>query len=757
MNQHTEDRIIERIWKVLSPDQKKLKELLEQFHYPEFITSILMNKGINTPDKINQYIKPSVLNLHSPFCFKDMRKAIERIEQALSKQEAILIFGDKDVDGVTATAIVHKFLQKLEANVVYRVPEGNENYGISKDVIQWAAMNEMTLIITVDCGITSIDEIEYANSLGIDVILTDHHEQREVLPKAYAVINPKAQESGYPFISLSGSSVAMKLILGYVEKHHLPDYHGQEIVFLDIETTGLNPTRDEIIELGAVCMKDGVKIGEFQKLIKPVQTVSEEITKITGITNKMLEEGGIPLKDALTSFVEFIGNRRLVGHNLIDFDMRFIAYALKKELQVVLTNPMEDTLKMSRVMLKKVNDHKLNTVARYLGLFVDEKDLHRSVMDSWLCAEVYRRLLLNRTNKIMETIEEFMPLAAIGTIADIMPLVDENRNIVKNGLKLIQHSSIGLISLLRAINMNMERITSRDISWTVAPMLNSPGRVGEASYSIELLISNKIKESEDLVKEILTKDTTRKGIVDDGVEVINQKLDRDEVDLNKIIFLASQDFTKGTTGLLANRLCNQYFVPAVIIAIDKQQATGSIRALPGFNVVQMLDSLSDLFLQFGGHKSAGGFTVKIENLDALREGIYAYMKNVDPKDLVSEITIDAALENIDELNLSMIRYLENILEPTGNGNEVPKMLIRKVKIATYRDIGKTGAHSLMTIQKGNKSISVTAWNWAHKLKPLFEGKEAAQAFYDIVATPEINKYQGLEEAKLNLVDIKRSE
>ncbi len=747
---------IEKIWNIPRPDRKILDSLMDRFHYPEFITSILINRGINTFEAVQEYTKPSVLNLHSPFYFKDMEKAISRIEKALQEKQGILIFGDKDVDGVTATAILYKFFQKMDANVVYRVPEGLENYGISKEVISWAAMNEFNLVITVDCGISSVEEIEYANSLGLDIIITDHHEPREVIPKAYAIINPKMHDDFYPYRTLCGSSVAFKLVCALSEKYVLNDYHNLEIVFLDIETTGLNPTKDEIIEIGAVKIKNGIKIDEFQSLIKCSTPVCAEVTALNGLTNEMLEKDGIPIREALEKFLNFIGDRKIIGHNIIEFDLKFINNYLKKILQVTLTNPVEDTLKMARVMLKKANDYKLVTIGQNLGVYINPAFLHRSVADSELCAEVYRRLIIGRTNKLMEQYFEFLPLAAIGTIADIMPLTGENRTIVKTGLRLIAHSSIGLILLVRAVNLNTEKITSREISWNISPLLNSPGRIGDASFSVELLISNKIKEAEELVQEILNKDNTRKGVVDDGVGIVNKFLDQETIVKNKLIFISSEEFTRGTTGLLANRLSIQFQLPAVIISIDGKMSSGSVRAVFGFDVMKMLEYTSDLMEQFGGHKSAGGFIIKSDNLEQFKARLLEYMEQFNPEDFKDEISIDAVLDNTDDLTLSMIRYLENILEPTGNGNEVPKLIVKKAKISAFREIGKNNSHSLMNISKNGKDIPVIGWNWAQKMKGLLNCPGEKTLLFDLVVSPEINKYQGVEEVRLNLIDIKPS-
>lgn len=747
---------IKKVWNIQRPDRTRVEKLCEEFRFPELISSILLNRGIDTFEKIQQYTKPSTLNLTSPFYFRDMQKTVDRILAAVEKKQAILIFGDKDVDGVTATAILYKFLERLDANVVFRVPEGGEDYGLTKDVLRWASTNEISLIITVDCGITSIDEVDYANSIGIDVIITDHHEPREVLPKAFSIINPKIKEDHYPFRNLSGSSVSFKLVCGMMETLYLNDYHDEEIVVFDVETTGLNPTRDEIIEIGAVKVKNGVTIGQYQTLIKASVPVSAEITRITNITNEMLDKDGIAIADALRAFLDFAGNLKLVGHNSIEFDMKFIQQAAKKHLGIAtLSNPVEDTLKMSHVMLKKLNSYGLNSVAQTLGVFVDTKILHRALADSTVCAEIYRRLIIGRTNRVMELYQELLPLAAVGTIADIMPLIDENRNIVKNGLRFIPHSSIGLIYLIREVNLSLDHVSSRDISWNISPLLNSPGRMGNASISVELLISNKIKETEELVKDIVRRDSARKNVMDDGVDLVNTMIDAASAARDKIIFISSKDFTRGTTGLLANRLAIEYRVPAMVISTDGEASSGSVRSVSGFNVVELLENMSDLLIQYGGHKAAGGFTMKTKDLPALKDKLLNYMKDVDLTKLQEEILIDGTIENMTDLNLNMVRYLNNVLEPMGNSNEIPRLLLKRLKITTHRAIGKDGSHTLMTVQKDGKDMTVVGWNWTEKLKPMLNGG-APQGQFDIVATPEINKFQGNEELRLNLIDIQPS-
>jgi single-stranded-DNA-specific exonuclease len=736
-------------WQILKSDKEKAKLIRDEIKVPDIVARTLVNRGIVTADNARKYANPNILDLHNPFHFHDIDKAIERIERAVSEKKGILIFGDRDVDGVTATAILYKILQKMGANVVYRVPEGEENYGISRDVIAWAVENYFELMITVDCGITAIEEIDYAGSLNLDVIITDHHEPRDKLPNACAIINPKVGDDGYPFKYLCGAGVVFKLAQAIVEKTEFPEYYGEEMVFLDLETTGLNPNHDEIIEIGAVKMRNGIKVGEFQTLVKTSFPIPIQSTQIHGITNEMVEENGIDIKEALAKFMEFIGESKIIGHNIVMFDLKFLDAAMKKHFGKLIKNTVEDTLKMARVMLRKLAKHDLASVAEHLGVCFEHSKLHRSVADSEVCASIYRRLLLSRSARINDLYNEYLPLVAIGTIADIMPLIDENRNIVKNGMKMIPYSSIGLISLIRESNLNMDTINSKTISWNIAPLLNSPGRVGEATLSVELLITNKVKEAEALAREIIAKDKERKNMVHNLDKAVKE-LDMETFEKNNFLFFSSEKIPRGITGLLANRLSNEYSLPAIVISGENDEVNGSVRASGEFDVVSMLTALSGYLLQYGGHRYAGGFTIKKENINEFYEKVKEYMTNFDRAEFEENIVIDDVLEDFDELTISNLRYLENILEPFGNGNETPNYLIQNLKIQEIKLIGKNNNHVLITAVKGRGEFSIVGWNCGQEVAALKD----KHTLFDIVGYPEINKFQGNEEARLILADIK---
>ncbi len=735
-------------WNIGDIDLKILKELKEYFQYPDLIIKSLISRGIDSREKVLNYTNGSFLSLYSPFYFKDMERAANRIIEAINNKEVILVFGDRDVDGVSATAIVYKFLEKLveeKEKLLYRVPEGQDNYGLTREVIDWAALNYVTLIITVDCGITTVEEIEKAKKLGIDVIVTDHHEPRDILPNAVAIINPKVKNDNYPFLFLSGSSVALKLVLGIAEKLYLKDYHNEEIVFLDIETTGLNPFKDEIIEIGAVIVKNGIIIDKFEALIKPENPIPAEIENLTGISNELLQKKGRDKDLVMGEFLNFIGNRKLVGHNLIEFDLKFIETYIRKKGLTSLKNQLEDTLKISRIMLKNCKDHKLNTVANYLGIYVDIGKLHRSLADSELCAEIYRRLVILRNQRYVDLIEENISYAAIGTIADIMPLIGENRIIVKNGVKYLKRSPVGLLTLIRELKIDFDKVRAKDLSFYVSPVLNSPGRLGDASLSVELLISSKINEAEDLVEEIIKKNGERKSVVDNSIEDIEDMIEKEDIEGKKILIFCSEKFTKGTIGLIASKFCNFYNMPVVVIALDGDLAIGSVRATNGFDVPKFLESLEHHFTQFGGHTYAGGFVAKRDKLEDIKKNIENYEFEIyEEKNFV-----DFELFDLEEISINNMRYLDNVLQPIGYKNQMPIILLRDMKIVSFRNIGKKQEHILFTIEKDNKTLNVIGWNYNEKFKDLIK----EDMVIDLIAKPEINSYNNEEEVRLIVSDL----
>ncbi|MBB5396209.1 single-stranded-DNA-specific exonuclease RecJ [Mucilaginibacter sp. AK015] len=204
-------------------DNATIQQLSEQLNINPVLSSLLARRGVTNFDEAKYFFRPSHLHLHDPFLMQDMEKAIDRIEQAITNDEKILVYGDYDVDGTTAVALVYSFFKKIHQNIEYYIPDRyKEGYGISTAGIDYAAANGFSLIIALDCGIKSVDKIAYANNLGVDFIICDHHLPGEELPAAIAVLDPKRADCGYPYKELSGCGIGLKLIQAWSDKHDMP-------------------------------------------------------------------------------------------------------------------------------------------------------------------------------------------------------------------------------------------------------------------------------------------------------------------------------------------------------------------------------------------------------------------------------------------------------------------------------------------------------------------------------------------------------
>jgi single-stranded-DNA-specific exonuclease len=203
---------VKRVWALQSSSGQVSEEISKSLQISKVVSDILVQRNLREPEKVIEFLYPSLLNVSSPFCFKHMKKVIQRLTLALEKSEKVLVYGDYDVDGVTSTALVYKVLTDLGFQAVAYIPHRqDEGYGLHEEAIKRAAKTDVKVIVTVDCGVTAVSEVNSARDLGIDVIITDHHEPPEHMPDAFAILNPKIEDSGYPFRDLAGVGVAFKL------------------------------------------------------------------------------------------------------------------------------------------------------------------------------------------------------------------------------------------------------------------------------------------------------------------------------------------------------------------------------------------------------------------------------------------------------------------------------------------------------------------------------------------------------------------
>ncbi len=231
---------MQKRWNILSAEKESINALQQALNINSVLCKILVQRGINTFDKAKQYFRPELTQLHDPWLMKDMGKAVERILSGIEKNEKILVFGDYDVDGTTSVACLYKFLKKMyvSQNVEFYIPHRyREGYGVSKMGIDFAKENNFSLIISLDCGIKSIDLIAYAKTLGLDFIVCDHHLPDEELPAAIAILNPKQKDCKYPYKELCGCGVGFKLITALSQRLNIPET--EYLSYLDLVATAI--------------------------------------------------------------------------------------------------------------------------------------------------------------------------------------------------------------------------------------------------------------------------------------------------------------------------------------------------------------------------------------------------------------------------------------------------------------------------------------------------------------------------------------
>ena len=215
---------VEKIWKLREgADADNVRQLSSELGVDPVLAELLVQRGVHTFEQARSFFRPSLDDLHDPFLMTDMDKAVERVHQAVSQGEKILVYGDYDVDGTTAVSLVYSFLRRLTRQIDFYIPERyDEGYGVSYKGIDWAHENGFKLIITLDCGIKANEKVEYARERDIDVIICDHHLPENELPKAVAVLDPKREDCSYPFDDLSGCGVGFKLVQAYALRYGIP-------------------------------------------------------------------------------------------------------------------------------------------------------------------------------------------------------------------------------------------------------------------------------------------------------------------------------------------------------------------------------------------------------------------------------------------------------------------------------------------------------------------------------------------------------
>ena len=556
-------------WECYQPDSNKVDELIKKYDLNEILARILVNKNLTEKEDIDLFMNPTRKDFHDPFLMPDMEIIVDRILKAIEGKEKIMIYGDYDADGITSITVLKSFLEERGLEVSSYIPNRlDEGYGLNKEAIKKIYDDGYRLVITVDCGISGIDEVDYANSLGIETLITDHHEPADTLPNAMAVVDAKRKDNKYPFNQLAGVGVVFKLIQ-------------------------------------AISMK----------------------------------------------------------------------------------------------------------------LNLDEKQFLK-----------------------------YLDIVCIGTISDIVPLVDENRVIAKLGLKLIaQTRNIGLKALLEVIGFT--NIDSTAVSFGLAPRINACGRMGDEQVALELFLSKDFAEAKKLALKLneynLERQTIEKKIFDEATE----KIEKNEKD-NTCIVVGSEGWHHGIIGIVASKVTEMYFKPSILICFEGEDGKGSGRSIPGFDLHEALMKCSKNLEKFGGHSMAVGITLKKEKFEKFKEEFEEYAKSLEIDKIVPVINVDSEL-SLKNVDIDSVKSLK-LLEPYGEANKMPLFMFKNLKINSIRSLSD-GKHLRLTLKDDNYMINAIGFNMGE-----LTGEYLIDDKVDIVGNLDINSFNGMESIQIILKDMRKS-
>lgn len=515
-------------------DENAVSKLRKELGVSNTIARLLSIRGINTYEQAKTFFRPEIDALHDPYLMKDMGIAADRLAQAIRTHEKVLVYGDYDVDGTTATSIMYIFLRQFGVDVDYFIPHRfKDGYGISEEGITRAIEQQATLVVSVDCGITAIEEARFAKENGIDLIICDHHTAGDKLPDATAVIDPKRPDCNYPFDGLSGAGVAFKLIQATLQKLGLPP----------------------------------------------------------------------------------------------------------------------------------------------------------------------------------ENAGQFLDLVAISIASDIVPIIDENRILMREGLKRINREPRkGVKALIDLIQLNIGKISTSQIVFSMGPRINAAGRMGDASTAVELLIADTDEAAEEKAKELenvnIKRRTTDAHTLDGALLQIEEKINLDK---NNALILHDPNWHLGVIGIVASRIVDLYCRPTIMLSTVDGQIKGSARSIKGFNIYDALKKCEDLLVQYGGHEFAAGLTMNESNLEAFKERFQELACNkLCDEDFKQELTVDSEID-LSDVNLKFWKVLSQF-EPYGPDNLRPVFVSKGLKVVGTPSVVGKGHLKMKVAQNGSAVFDAIGFN-----------------------------------------------
>lgn len=700
-------------WQKPPVEAEEVRRISERYGTDLLTSAILVRRGITDAPAMPYYLEDDLRYLHDPFLFSDMPDVVERIQQAEREGERILVFGDRDVDGITSTALTVMTLRERGLEVDWRVPEGDAAYGLSLEAIREFRERDGSLIVTVDCGITNIEEIRAAAELGIDTIVIDHHNPHDELPPAIAIINPKVGDE-YPFSGLCACAVCAKvrqaLAIGRTE------------VFGELVTLLNARPANETVIIDAIQLENGIEVDRVTEALVP------------GIAS--LETSRL-------------GNF-LIGRTLVCYDAPLQQRLLKRGIGANVDVYMHDLAEQVGEIFPSLRGRSLlemregARIAKYSDGPTEEIDVFYAL---------YRAVIERQFPEVRDAIDSVTDLVALASIADMMPIVDENRTLVRRGLqRLNSDPNPGLAALMQQAGLTNRTLASRDIGWTISPLINATGRMGTPSVAVELLLSEAPAERARIAEEIQKLNQQRKR---EGEKAWDSVFPRASSALeeshNRLIAVHEPSVHRGVTGIIAGRLSRRFNVPATVITTVEDTAVGSVRSARGFMATEFLSHFEDIFLRWGGHNEAAGFNLSVADLPRFWERFQKVLPEIDLNEEVEpELAIDAELPS-KYLNPDL-ESLVRRFEPYGQANPELRFLARKMVLEEMQIIGRDQTHLKLLLSGGGYKWPAVFWGSAERAKRDFDVKERV----DVVFEFSKNFYNGNETVQLVIIDIHRS-
>lgn len=692
--------------RIASSDPSRVRSLKEKYSLSLLAATILERRGVEAGEDVMYFLESDTVYLHSPFESDDIYTAVDRINDAIEENERILIFGDRDVDGVTATAIMARTLRKLGAeNVFTRLPSGDEPYGLTSDSVSEILEKGYTLVITVDCGISSVEEIRALERNGVDVIVLDHHIPGEELPPAAAIFDPRVYGSGYPFESLAGCAVAAKTAWALFFSR--TPLFGCGCILLHAEP------RNGTIRINAVRLEDLVE----------TDRITEEVV-----------EGAFSIER--TRLIDFLA----VGLPVIVLDSDTELNMLRKAFGSGVDISLIDMRPQLEALMPSASGHSLfdlsarSRAARY-------RDGDREIET---LVSLFRSVSIYSDKSLSSDFDDLLQFAAIGTIADLMPMKDENRIIVKRGLRMLSERPLNCFKyLMGKQNLAGKKLNTRDVSFYIAPVLNAAGRMGNPMNALSLLLTDDLSEAEGFTETLLQMNRERQKGEEDALEAVRTAaFESFEALGGKMVIISDGSIPRGLTGAIASKVSKQYSVPCIVMASVDGRISASMRCGRDFNARSFLSLFSDLFLDFGGHQCAAGFSMPEENGERFIRMAESYVRSMDEKEEVDmEITADADIP--EEYMTADLWKLYELLEPYGQENEELKFSLRHAQI--YEIYPSRGDSKVFRFAvKFGRNIWPALWWTPHNREEFSKG-----TFVNLVFSPDINYWKG--QSKMQMV------